>query len=87
MTRPELAEAERRAEAKARRVRVPDPVPVEDLRLSSAVEEGALYQAGRSGVYYAAPLTYWRLTHEGREPMLSRWSLGMREVRRDRRRR
>lgn len=42
--------------------------------------------AGVGNVAFAAPLTFWRLQHPGRDPLLSRHCRGLRELERDRRR-
>lgn len=48
-------------------------------------DEGHAYLMGDT--CYAAPLTAFRLTHEGRYPLESRYSRGVLELERDRRRR
>lgn len=59
------------------------------VRRSTLVPEGSLYRLrtpwGPSEVLIAAPLTTWSIGHEGRWPMLSRYSRGMLELERDRR--
>lgn len=54
------------------------------VRVTENVQEGAVYQLGATLV--VAPLTAWSLRHEGRYPLLSRYSRGMLERDRDRRR-
>ena len=53
---------------------------------SNFVPEGLVYGLGDS-VIFVGPLTFWSLAHEGRWPMLSRYSRGMIELQRDRRQR
>lgn len=53
------------------------------LRRSNRLPEGHVYN--HLGTLFAGPLTYWSLQHEGRYPMLSLNSRGMRELDRDRR--
>lgn len=48
---------------------------------------GSTYKTGRQRkIVFVGPLTYWRLQHPGREPLLSRHCRGLRELARDRRR-
>jgi len=51
------------------------------------VPEGQIFQLAAWGMCVAAPLTHWSLRHEGRWPLLSRYSPGMIELARERRRR
>lgn len=49
------------------------------------VPEGVVYKIGATIVI--GPLTLWRWRHDMRDPMISRYSRGMIELERDRRRR
>lgn len=58
-----------------------------------AIDERALFGdphakaiSGSIGPIVVGPLTYWSLLHEGRWPLLSQWSPGMAEARRQQRR-
>jgi hypothetical protein len=51
----------------------------------SWIPEGVIFLDGESRGYLG-PLTYWRFTHEGRDPLLSRYCRGVQELERDRRR-
>jgi hypothetical protein len=49
------------------------------------VPEGSIYAIGTKGLL-VGPLTYWRLGHDLRYPFESRYSRGMMELERERRR-
>lgn len=65
-----------------------------EVVVSDLLPEGDWYILKGTGVGVStrmrimmAPLTAWRFRHGGRDPLLSRWCAGVREVRRYRRRR
>lgn len=55
-----------------------------EVRVSRLIPEGEIWHAG--GRIVVGPKTRWSLEHEGRWPGLSRYSRGMLELERDRRR-
>jgi hypothetical protein len=63
---------------------------------SVMIPEGEFFHSHAPGTYrtsgrqrkivFVGPLTYWRLQHFGRDPLLSRYCRGLLELERDRRR-
>lgn len=90
----EMGMAARSARAQAKIVPVPAYFTGVPVYVSTAVKEGEVlygHDVGIDGglgrrVAFVAPLTFWRLQHPGREPLLSRHCRGLRELERDRRR-
>lgn len=76
----------------------PTDLPIKAMGIpvyrSTAIDEGVFFYGhdvwpdGTMGrkVVFVGPITYWRLQHPGREPLLSRHCRGLRELERDRRR-
>ena len=59
-----------------------------ELRTSRLVPEGQVWDISEHGLgraLVAGPLTSWSLRHEGRWPLLSRYSPGMAALERERR--
>lgn len=80
------------AQAKIKPVETyPHGIPV---YVSTAVDEGVFFYGhdmwpdGTMGrkVVFVGPITYWRLQHPGRDPLLSKYCRGVQELERDRRR-
>lgn len=55
--------------------------------VTDRVPEGQIWRFGERGDLFVAPLTAWSMAHEGRRPLHSRYTRGMAELERDRRRR
>lgn len=77
-----VAAAIRDPRAQAKIMNLP---PALQVIVNANVPEGQLFQM--DGKLVMGPITMWRIMHDMRDPLVSRWSVGMREVRRERRRR